>query len=126
MCDSACRLFGHVLSLSSNDVEFIRRSSEQDMIQLFQLYDSLLEQRQELENKLDDAEDTHLPLVPSSLALYESSLSIAQSIYHQEIDKYLTGTLLTWSLLMLLLFKLSLYAIGIRTMILSSQELICV
>ena len=44
-------------------MEFIRRSSEQEMIQLFQLYDSLMEQRQELENKLDDAEDTRLPLV---------------------------------------------------------------
>ena len=85
------------LLLSSDDVEFIRRSSEQDMIQLFQLYDSLLEQRQELENKLDDAEDTHLPLVTftSSYHYVSLSLTIVQFTYHQEIDRYLTGTLLT-------------------------------
>lgn len=46
-------------------MEFIRRSTEQDLVQLFQLYDSLMEQRQELENRLDDAEDTRLPLVLS-------------------------------------------------------------
>ncbi len=37
------------------------QSIEAELIQLFKSYDDLCEQRQELENKLDEAEDTTLP-----------------------------------------------------------------
>ena len=52
-----------LLCFSASDVDFIRRSSEQELTQLFHYYDSLLEQKQELENKLDDAEDVNIPSV---------------------------------------------------------------
>ena len=42
-------------------MEFIQRSTEQDLVHLFQVYDGLLEQRQEIENKLDDYDDVDLP-----------------------------------------------------------------
>lgn len=46
---------------SREDQEFVQQSTEAEMIQLFRLYDEFCEQRQELENKLDDGEDTQLP-----------------------------------------------------------------
>lgn len=46
---------------SKEDQEFVQQSTEAEMIQLFRLYDELCEQRQELENKLDEAEDIQLP-----------------------------------------------------------------
>ena len=52
-----------ITSYSPSDVDFIERSTEQELIQLFQVYDSLMEQRQDLENKLDDAEDLDLPSI---------------------------------------------------------------
>ena len=48
---------------SASDVEFIKRSTEQELVQLFQYYDTLLEQRQDLENKVDDADDADIPAV---------------------------------------------------------------
>ena len=42
-------------------MEFLQQSTETEVIQLFRLYDELCEQRQELENKLDEAEDIQLP-----------------------------------------------------------------
>lgn len=49
--------------ISLSDVDFIKRSTEQETLQLFQLYDSLMEQKQEIENKLDDMEDVDIPSV---------------------------------------------------------------
>ncbi|XP_019848757.1 PREDICTED: lysine-specific histone demethylase 1A-like isoform X2 [Amphimedon queenslandica] len=46
-----------------NDIDFIKRSTEQDLYQLFQQYDTLHEQRQDIENRLDEAEDTDIPAV---------------------------------------------------------------
>lgn len=46
---------------SKEDKEFVRQSTEAEMMQLFRVYDELCEQRQELENKLDEAEDIQLP-----------------------------------------------------------------
>lgn len=46
---------------SKEDQEFVQQSTEVEMVQLFRLYDELCEQRQELENKLDEAEDVQLP-----------------------------------------------------------------
>lgn len=49
------------LLYSQEDKEFVKQSTEAELIQLFRVYDELCEQRQELENKLDEAEDTSLP-----------------------------------------------------------------
>ena len=46
---------------SKEDQEFIQQSTEAELIQFFRVYDELCEQRQELENKLDEAEDVQLP-----------------------------------------------------------------
>lgn len=46
---------------SKEDKEFVQQSTEAEMMQLFRVYDELCEQRQELENKLDEAEDIQLP-----------------------------------------------------------------
>lgn len=46
---------------SKEDKEFVQQSTEAEMMQLFRMYDELCEQRQELENKLDEAEDMQLP-----------------------------------------------------------------
>lgn len=46
---------------SKEDMEFVQQSTEAELMQLFRLYDELCEQRQELENKLDEAEDIQLP-----------------------------------------------------------------
>ena len=43
------------------DKEFVLQSTETDLIDLFRDYDDLCEQRQEMENKLDEAEDKKLP-----------------------------------------------------------------
>ena len=50
-----------VVCCSKEDKEFVQQSTEAEMVQLFRLYDELCEQRQELENKLDEAEDVQLP-----------------------------------------------------------------
>ena len=42
-------------------MEFVQQSTEAELMQLFRMYDELCEQRQELENKLDEAEDIQLP-----------------------------------------------------------------
>lgn len=42
-------------------MEFVQQSTETELMQLFRQYDELCEQRQELENKLDEAEDIQLP-----------------------------------------------------------------
>jgi septal ring factor EnvC (AmiA/AmiB activator) len=47
-----------VLLCSEEDRQFIQQSTESDLIQLFRSYDELCEQRQELENKLEENEDT--------------------------------------------------------------------
>ena len=39
----------------------MQQSTEAEMIQLFRMYDELCDQRQDLENKLDEAEDVQLP-----------------------------------------------------------------
>ena len=49
------------LCFSESDRQFVKESTEAELIQLFKQYDDLCEQRQELENKLDEAEDTNLP-----------------------------------------------------------------
>ena len=49
------------LLCSQEDQEFVQQSTEANLIELFHVYDELCEQRQELENKLDEAEDTQLP-----------------------------------------------------------------
>lgn len=41
----------------------MQQSTEAEMVQLFRTHDELCEQRQELENKLDEAEDIQLPWV---------------------------------------------------------------
>ena len=46
---------------SEGDRLFITQSSEQELVQLFRNYDELCEQQQEVENKLDEAEDVKLP-----------------------------------------------------------------
>ena len=46
---------------SKEDKEFVQQSTEAEMMQLFRMYDECCEQRQELENKLDEAEDMQLP-----------------------------------------------------------------
>ena len=46
-----------------DDAQFIARSTEQELVQLFKSYDELQEQQQDLENKLDEAEDVVLPYV---------------------------------------------------------------
>jgi hypothetical protein len=46
---------------SKEDKEFVQQSTETEMMQLFRMYDELCEQRQDLENKLDEAEDIQLP-----------------------------------------------------------------
>lgn len=48
---------------NASDVDFIKRSTEQELLHLFNFYDTLMEQKQDLENKLDDADDIHLPAV---------------------------------------------------------------
>ena len=48
---------------SASDVDFIKRSTEQELLHLFNFYDTLMEQKQDLENKLDDADDINLPAV---------------------------------------------------------------
>lgn len=52
-----------LFSCSEEDRQFIVQSSEQELVGLFRALDDLLEQQQELENKLDEAEDTQLPSV---------------------------------------------------------------
>ena len=44
-----------------DDVQFVARSTEQELVQLFKYYDELQEQQQDLENKSD--EDVVLPYV---------------------------------------------------------------
>ena len=56
-------MFVCLFVFSASDVDFIKRSTEQELTQLFQYYDTLLEQKQELENKLDDTDDINLPAV---------------------------------------------------------------
>ena len=46
-----------------DDVQFVARSTEQELVQLFKYYDELQEQQQDLENKLDETEDVVLPYV---------------------------------------------------------------
>lgn len=46
---------------SEEDRKFVLQSTETELIQLFRTYDELCEQQQDLENKLDEAEDTSLP-----------------------------------------------------------------
>ena len=63
---SHCRSFRKcelpsLFSQSESDREFVSQSIEAELVQLFKSYDDLCEQRQELENKLDEAEDTTLP-----------------------------------------------------------------
>ncbi len=56
---NACLLWVGLVSME--DQEFVQQSTEVELVQLFRVYDELCEQRQELENKLDEAEDTQLP-----------------------------------------------------------------
>lgn len=42
---------------SEDDRQFIQQTTESDMIQLFRTYDDVCDQRQELENKLEESED---------------------------------------------------------------------
>jgi len=51
----------HTHAHSEGDRQFITQSSEQELVQLFRTYDELCEQQQEVENKLDEAEDVKLP-----------------------------------------------------------------
>jgi len=46
---------------SMEDQEFVQQSTEAELVQLFRVYDELCEQRQEMENKLDETEDLQLP-----------------------------------------------------------------
>lgn len=48
---------------SESDKQFLSQSTEGELVQLFKSYDDLCEQRQELENRLDEAEDSTLPWV---------------------------------------------------------------
>ena len=49
------------------------QSIEAELVQLFKSYDDLCEQRQELENKLDEAEDTNLPWASAYTVVVHSS-----------------------------------------------------
>lgn len=42
---------------SEEDRQFIQQSTETELIQLFRAYDEVCDQRQELENKLEEGED---------------------------------------------------------------------
>ena len=42
---------------SEEDRQFIQQSTEAELIQLFRAYDEVCDQRQELENKLEEGED---------------------------------------------------------------------
>ena len=101
----------HILFCSASDADFIRRSSEQELTQMFLYYDSLMEQKQELENKLDDSEDITLPSVYLSprdrqiLDWHFANLEFANasqlrtlSLRHwdQDDDFEFTGTHKTW------------------------------
>ena len=50
-----------LMNCSVEDHDFVHQSTEMELMQLFRVYDELCEQRQEMENKLDEAEDTQLP-----------------------------------------------------------------
>ena len=50
-----------ILVCSLEDKEFVKKSTEMELVQLFRNHDDLQEQLQEVENKLDEAEDTRLP-----------------------------------------------------------------
>lgn len=56
MCSHAHN-YAHAV-YSEEDRHFILQSTEADLIQLFRTYDEVCEQRQELDNKLEESEDT--------------------------------------------------------------------
>ena len=51
-CSSLC---------SEEDRRFVLQSTEQELVGLFRTLDELLESQQEVENRLDETEDTELP-----------------------------------------------------------------
>lgn len=48
-------------SCSEEDRRFVMQSTEQELVGLFRTLDELLESQQEVENRLDETEDTELP-----------------------------------------------------------------
>ena len=46
---------------SEEDRQFIVQSSEAELVTLFRNHDDLQEQQQELETRIDEMEDQHLP-----------------------------------------------------------------
>lgn len=61
--DSGTRQQRLTVGSTEDDVQFVARSTEQELVQLFKYYDELQEQQQDLENKLDETEDVVLPTV---------------------------------------------------------------